>query len=113
MADHVGQVRWVYSMLATQIVDTPEATLVGCVGGWGKTSPFTTASYLDFGDSHCHPSCLGNGTLRVIDESIAAGGANDLMKYYRTAWTLCTNRVLDPFWRDCANSSYLRSFIIC
>lgn len=81
MADPVGQVRRVFSMLAAQIVDTPEATLVACVGGGGKTSPFTTASYHDYGDVHRHPPRLGNTTLRVIDDTIATGLANDLSKY--------------------------------
>ncbi|KAJ3751645.1 hypothetical protein EV360DRAFT_76046 [Lentinula raphanica] len=60
MADPVGQVRICHTPCAAWILDTPEATLVSCVGGGGKTSPFTTAIYKDYGDpdSRVEPTAL-------------------------------------------------------
>ncbi|KAJ3764635.1 hypothetical protein FB446DRAFT_624624, partial [Lentinula raphanica] len=49
MADPVGQVRRCHTPCAAWIVDSPEAALISCVGGGGKTSPFTTAIYTDYG----------------------------------------------------------------
>ncbi|KAJ3765392.1 hypothetical protein FB446DRAFT_795094 [Lentinula raphanica] len=72
MADPVGQVRICHTPCAAWILDTPEATLVSCVGGGGKTSPFTTAIYKDYGD----PDSTGASLRRVEPTAllIRAGG---------------------------------------
>ncbi|KAH7879129.1 uncharacterized protein C8R40DRAFT_1158970 [Lentinula edodes] len=43
MSDPLGQLRVCFTPLASAVVDTPEATLIACVGGSAKTSPFTLA----------------------------------------------------------------------
>lgn len=102
MADPVGQVRWTFTPLAAFIADTPEATLIAAVGGGGKTSPFSTAMYLDYGDAYRHPPRLGNDTLKLIDNSIAERDSEDLERYASALKTFCLNGVVDPFWRDWA-----------
>ncbi|KAG1785392.1 uncharacterized protein HD556DRAFT_1202432, partial [Suillus plorans] len=47
MSDPVGNVWHCFTPLAVYIIDTPEAAMLACV--CGKTSPFTMASYLQFG----------------------------------------------------------------
>jgi hypothetical protein len=70
MSDPVGNVRHCFTPLAAYIVDTPEAAMLACVRG--KTSPFTMASYLQFGDNFRHllvraPSLLDSSlVLRSI-----------------------------------------------
>ncbi|KIK32479.1 hypothetical protein CY34DRAFT_27215 [Suillus luteus UH-Slu-Lm8-n1] len=49
MSDPVGNIHHCFTPLAAYIVDTPEACMLACVRG--KTSPFTLASYLQFGDN--------------------------------------------------------------
>ncbi|KAG2137159.1 uncharacterized protein EDB93DRAFT_1091292, partial [Suillus bovinus] len=56
MSDPVGNVQHYFMPLAVYIIDTPEAAMLVCVRG--KTSPFTTASYLQFGDHFRHPACM-------------------------------------------------------
>ncbi|KAG2354988.1 hypothetical protein BDR07DRAFT_1248238, partial [Suillus spraguei] len=47
MSDPVGNIHHCFTPLAAYIVNTPEACMLTCVHG--KTSPFTLASYLQFG----------------------------------------------------------------
>ncbi|KAG0693896.1 hypothetical protein DFH29DRAFT_985395 [Suillus ampliporus] len=49
MSDPAGNVHHCFTPLAAYIVDTPEACMLACVHR--KTSPFTLASYLEFGDT--------------------------------------------------------------
>ncbi|KAE9391917.1 hypothetical protein BT96DRAFT_1000839 [Gymnopus androsaceus JB14] len=63
MDDPVGQTRFCYTLCASFIVDMPEASLISCVGGGGKTSPFTKAIYKDYGDSKRHPPRLAKSNL--------------------------------------------------
>ncbi|KAE9385659.1 hypothetical protein BT96DRAFT_1006846 [Gymnopus androsaceus JB14] len=80
MTDPVGQMRFCYTPCTSFIVDTPEASLIACVGGGGKTSPFTTATYKDYDN---------------IDVA-----AHDIASYWQVAQKARTNGVVDPFWRD-------------
>lgn len=98
MADPVGQLRFCYTPCASFIVDTPEAALIACVGGGGKTSPFTTASYQSYGDPYRHPSRTASLTLETISGIDVA--ADDLESYWQAAQKARTNGVVAPFWRD-------------
>ncbi|KAE9393694.1 hypothetical protein BT96DRAFT_828827, partial [Gymnopus androsaceus JB14] len=60
MSNPLGQLWVCYTPCASFIVDTPEASLISCIGGGGKTSPFTEATYKDYGDAKRH---LGSRTL--------------------------------------------------
>lgn len=98
MADPVGQLRLCYTPCASFIVDTPEASLIACVGGGGKTSPFTTATYKEYGDPFPHPPRTANSTLATIDSIGVA--ADDLVAYWKAARKARTNGVFNPLWRD-------------
>ncbi|KAE9387331.1 hypothetical protein BT96DRAFT_1080441, partial [Gymnopus androsaceus JB14] len=69
-----------------------------CVGGGGKTSPFTTATYKEYGDSYRHPPRTANSTLSTIDSITVA--THEIASYWQAAQKARTNGVVDPFWRD-------------
>lgn len=66
LSDPLGILRWCFTPLASFIVDTPEAQLISCVGG--KSSPVTTANYLQFSDDFRHPARTGSLTLQTINK---------------------------------------------
>ena len=98
MADPVGQLRFCFTPCSSFIVDTPEALLIACVGGGGKTSPFTTAIYEDYGNSYRHPSRAADSTLATIDDIGVT--ADNIESYWQEARKARTNGVVNPFWRD-------------
>ncbi|KAE9405064.1 hypothetical protein BT96DRAFT_988892 [Gymnopus androsaceus JB14] len=98
IADHVGQLCFCFTPCTSFIVDTPEALLIACVGGGGKTSLFTTAIYEDYGDSYRHPSCTADSTLATIDNIGVA--ADSIESYWQEAQKAHTNGVVNPFWQD-------------
>ncbi|KAF8548782.1 hypothetical protein OG21DRAFT_1479082 [Imleria badia] len=69
MNDPVGNVRYCYTPLAAYIADTPELSLVACMGP--KVSLFTTATSKNFGDLVLHPPHTGSLTLAAIRQSLA------------------------------------------
>ncbi|KAE9395609.1 hypothetical protein BT96DRAFT_958463 [Gymnopus androsaceus JB14] len=101
MSDPLGQLWVCYTPCASFIVDTPEASLISCVGGGGKTSPFTEATYKDYGDSKQHPPRLLDATLNRI-QSIEDAGIlpDDFPAYYNACVKQRTNGVSTPFWAD-------------
>ncbi|KAG0697850.1 hypothetical protein DFH29DRAFT_1003402 [Suillus ampliporus] len=78
----------------TYIVDTPEAAMLACVRG--KTSPFTMASYLQFGDHFRHPARMRVITLAQL-ASITVD-PNDLEAYFEVCAEHWLNGVYAPFW---------------
>jgi len=96
MSDPVGNVRHCFTPLAAYIVDTQEATKLACVRG--KTSPFTMASYLQFGDSFRHPPRTRSITLDQL-ASITVD-PNDLEDYFRACGEHRLNGVHAPFWKN-------------
>ncbi|KAG2353339.1 hypothetical protein BDR07DRAFT_1496432 [Suillus spraguei] len=96
MSDPVGNVRHCFMPLAAYIVDTTEACMLACVHG--KTSPFTLASYLEFGDDFCHPEHTCSITLQQLD-SITVD-PNDLEAYFQACKEYRLNGVHSPFWKD-------------
>ncbi|KAG1861974.1 hypothetical protein C8R48DRAFT_774055 [Suillus tomentosus] len=65
MSDLVGNVQHCFTPLAAYIVDTPEAAMLACI--CRKTSLFTMASYLQFGDSFQHLSHNRSITLDQLN----------------------------------------------
>ncbi|KAG1762200.1 hypothetical protein EDD22DRAFT_953353 [Suillus occidentalis] len=96
MSDPAGNVRHCFTPLAAYIVDTPEACMLACVRG--KTSPFTLASYLEFGDTFRHPERTRSITLAQLD-SIEVD-PNDLEAYFKACERYRLNGVHSPFWVD-------------
>jgi Plavaka transposase len=52
MSDALGSLRYVFTPLASYVVDTPESAMLAGVGG--KTSSVTMASHKTFGDAFQH-----------------------------------------------------------
>ena len=101
MDDPLGQRRVCYTPCASFIVDTPEASLISCVGGGGKTSPFTEAMYRDYGDTKRHPPRLAGATLDRIQSIKDAGvSEDDIFQCYKASLNHRTNGVTKPFWAD-------------
>lgn len=96
MSDPVGNSRYCYTLLASCIVDLPEACLVACVRG--KTSPLTLAHYTQFGDRHRHQPRTKAITLNHL-ESIDAD-PDDLIAYFEACAEHRLNGVALPFWRN-------------
>jgi hypothetical protein len=96
MSDPVGNV-WHYFMpLAANIVNMPEAAMLACV--CRKTSPFTMASYLQFGDSFWHPPHTHSITLDQL-ASITVNPAH-LEAYFDACTEYRLNSICAPFWMD-------------
>ncbi|KAG1807617.1 uncharacterized protein BJ212DRAFT_1281805, partial [Suillus subaureus] len=95
MSDLVGNVRHCFMPLAVYIIDTPEAAMLACMHG--KTSPFTMASYLQFGDHFWHPA----RTHAIILAQLAsiAVDPNDLEVYFEACSEHQLNGVHAPFWK--------------
>lgn len=96
MSDPIGNVRHCFTPLAAYIVDTPEAAMLACVRG--KTSPFTMASYQQFGDNFRHPPRARSITLDQL-ASITVD-PNDLEAYFDACAEYRLNGVHAPFWKD-------------
>jgi hypothetical protein len=94
MSDPVGNVRHCYTPLAAYIVDTPEACMLACMRG--KTSPFTMASYLEFGDSFHHPEHTRSVTLEQLANIKA--DPNNLEAFFEACAEYWLNGVHAPFW---------------
>ncbi|KAG2130225.1 hypothetical protein DEU56DRAFT_872344 [Suillus clintonianus] len=96
MSDAAGNVRHCFTPLAAYIVDTPEACMLACVRG--KTSLFTLASYLEFGDTFRHPEHTRTITLAQLN-SIKVDPHN-LEAYFQACEQYRLNGVHSPFWAD-------------
>ncbi|KAG1780966.1 hypothetical protein EV702DRAFT_963348 [Suillus placidus] len=96
MSDPVGNVRHCFTPLAAYIVDTPEAAMLACVRR--KTSPFTIASYLQFGDSFRHPARTCSITLDQLNNITV--DPNELEAYFNACAEYRLNGVHSPFWVD-------------
>ncbi|KAG2051089.1 hypothetical protein BDR06DRAFT_1061819, partial [Suillus hirtellus] len=94
MSDPVGNIRHCYTPLAAYIVDTPKACMLACVRG--KTSPFTMASYLEFGDSFRHPERTRSVTLEQLVNIKA--DPNNLKAFFEACTEYRLNSVHAPFW---------------
>ncbi|KAG1734641.1 hypothetical protein EDB19DRAFT_1911047 [Suillus lakei] len=96
MSDPVGNVQHCFTPLAAYIVDTPETAMLACV--CRKTSPFTMASYLQFGYSFWHPPCTRSIMLDQL-ASITVNPAH-LKAYFDACTEHRLNGVYTPFWMD-------------
>ncbi|KAG1741214.1 hypothetical protein EDD22DRAFT_744744, partial [Suillus occidentalis] len=95
MSDPVGNVQHCFTPLAAYIVDTPEAAMLVCMRG--KTSPFTMALYLQFGDHFQHPAHTRVITLAQL-ASITVD-PNNLEAYFEACAEHQLNGVHAPFWK--------------
>ncbi|TFK60724.1 hypothetical protein BDN72DRAFT_779026, partial [Pluteus cervinus] len=102
LSDPVGAIRCFYTPCAAYIVDTPEAADISCVGG--KTSPYTVATYKQFGDNFRHNPRTAAHTLNQLNQLRRNVDPNDLPAYSKASKKLRLNGVHEPFWRDWALS---------
>lgn len=93
MNDPLGNLWLCYMPLISYIVDTPEVCMLAAVGG--KTSPVTTAMYLQFGDSFQHPPWTKQFTLQQL-QGIDVN-PDDFKEYFKAAQKHCLNGVSKPF----------------
>ncbi|KAF8548238.1 hypothetical protein OG21DRAFT_1386806, partial [Imleria badia] len=95
-SDPVGNLCYCYTPLAAYVADTPEQTLVACVGS--KTSPFTTATSKQFGGPVRHNSRTRSHTLLAICKAMHQCSPKDFEKFVKYAKALLLNGVVKPFW---------------
>ncbi|KAG1801793.1 hypothetical protein EV424DRAFT_1545364 [Suillus variegatus] len=95
MSDPVGNICHCFTPLAAYIVDTPEACMLACVRS--KTSPFTLASYLQFGDNFRHPAHTRAITLKQL--ASVDVDPNDLEAFFAACAEFRLNGVFTPFWK--------------
>ncbi|KAH7905010.1 hypothetical protein BJ138DRAFT_1233543 [Hygrophoropsis aurantiaca] len=96
MSDPVGNQRYCFTLLASYIVDTPEACMLSCVRG--LTSPLTMAMYQNFGDPEPHPPRTAAITLAQLG-SIDCD-PDDVAAYFAACEPDRLSGVSHPFWRD-------------
>ena len=103
MNNPVGNVRYCYTPLAAYIADTPELSLVACMGP--KASPFTTATSKSFSNPVLHPPRTASLTLAAIRQALEKCSTQDYKAFVKVSRTLFLNGVVEPFWVDWPLSS--------
>ncbi|KAG1830041.1 hypothetical protein EV424DRAFT_1535453 [Suillus variegatus] len=98
LSDPVGHSRYCFTLLASYIVDTPEAMMLAAVGG--KTSPVTTAMYKQFGDPFRHQPRTGATTLSQLDIARSKADPNNIEAFFCEAQKFHLNGMNAPFWLD-------------
>ena len=96
MSDPVRNLCYCYTPLAGYIVDTPEQTLLACMGP--KASPFTTATSKRFGEPVFHAPCTGSHTICAIQRASEQCSPKDWKAFLKFAKALALNGVVKPFW---------------
>ncbi|KAG1727087.1 uncharacterized protein EDB91DRAFT_1061304 [Suillus paluster] len=96
MSDLVGNVCHCFTPLTAYIVDTPEVAMLACVRG--RTSPFTMALYLQFGDNFWHPDCTCTITLGQLARIKV--NPDYLETYFEACADLRLNGMYALFWMD-------------
>lgn len=98
MSDPLGSLRYVFTPLASYIVDVAEAVVLAGVGG--KTSHVTMASHKQFGDPFRHEPRTASTTLAQLHALEAKVDPWHLKTYIKEAKKFRLNGVHRPFWRD-------------
>ncbi|KAH9009323.1 hypothetical protein EDB85DRAFT_1881682, partial [Lactarius pseudohatsudake] len=98
MSDPLGSLRYVFTPLASYIVDVAEAIVLAGVGG--KTSHVTMASHKQFGDPFRHEPRTASTTLAQLHALEAKVNPWRLETYIKEAKKFRLNGVHRPFWRD-------------
>ncbi|KAH9174836.1 hypothetical protein EDB89DRAFT_1904388 [Lactarius sanguifluus] len=98
MSDPLGSLRYVFTPLASYIVDVAEAVILAGVGG--KTSHVMMASHKQFGDPFQHEPRTTSTTLAQLHALEAKVNPWHLEMYIKEAKKFRLNGVHRPFWRD-------------
>ena len=75
MSDPVGNLHYCFTPLIAYIVDTPEQSLLVCIGP--KASPVSTTMHKEFGNSFPHPPCTATSTLDAIQKACSDADPDD------------------------------------
>ncbi|KIJ16552.1 hypothetical protein PAXINDRAFT_11002 [Paxillus involutus ATCC 200175] len=98
MSDPVGNLRYCFTPLVTYITNTPEESLLACIGP--KASPVSAAIYKQFGDDFCHPPHHATQTLADIEAVFSRSDPDDYEYFLKVTKLYRLNGVHKPFWRD-------------
>ena len=98
MSDPIGNLRYCYTPLAAYITDTPEQTLLACVGP--KASPLTITTLKQFGDPVLHSLRTGSHTLTSICSISRKCSLKEYKEFLKFAKSLLLNGVVEPCWDE-------------
>ena len=91
MSDPIGNLCYCYTPLTAYIADTPEQTLLACVGP--KASPLMIATSKQFGDPVLHSPCTGSHTLASIRSISRKCSPKEYKEFLKFAKSLSLNGV--------------------
>ena len=100
MSDALGSLQYMFTPLASYVVDTPESAMLAGVSR--KTSSVTMASHKTFGDAFQHEPQTAStilAQLQALEEQVDPW---DLNAYVTVAKVFHFNSVHQPFWHDWA-----------
>ena len=100
MSNALGSLQYVFTPLASYVVDTPESAMLAGVGG--KTLSLTMASHKTFGDAFQHKPQTVSTTLAQLQALEERVDPWDLEAYVTAAELFRLNSVHQPFWCDLA-----------
>lgn len=98
MNDPRGNLRYCFTPLVAYIADTPEQSLVVCMGP--KVSSMSTATYKEFGDDTPHEPRTAEHILQAIGALCARADPDDFASFLKEARSRGLNGVYEPFWRN-------------
>lgn len=98
MADPLGWLRWCFTPLAAQIVDTPESTAIA--GVLKSRSSVTMASEKQFGDPFRHQPRTAARTITTLNEIGQLVHPENVESYFNQAKERGYNGVHSLFWID-------------
>ncbi|KAG1717311.1 hypothetical protein EDB19DRAFT_1654258 [Suillus lakei] len=98
VSDPIGRSCYCFTVLTSYIADTPEATMLACVGG--KTSLITMAMYKQFGDAFQHKPRTRSKTLEQLEIIHSCAHPDDLKEFFHEAQKFRLNGVDKPIWWD-------------
>ena len=98
MNDPAGNLHYCYTLLAAYIADTPEQTLLACVGP--KASPLMIATSKVFGDPVLHDPHTGLCTLLAICQASKKCSSMEFKEFLKFAKSFSLNGVVEPCWVD-------------
>ena len=98
LPDPDGNMQYCFTPLISYIANTPEATMITCVGG--KMSPVTMAIYKHFGDPFCHEPQTASMTLTQLHIVQSKAHSSNLQAFFYEAQCFRLNGISKPFFRN-------------
>ena len=98
MSDPVGNLHYCFTPLVAYIADTPEESLLACIGP--KASPVSTATHKEFSDSFPHPPRTATSTLDAIQKACLDADPDDWERFLKVVRRCSLSGVHKPFFRN-------------